>query len=634
MLESPRKQPRSRLLKKPGAGQRWVASAQLAIAIFVAYFLAARLGLFLQTHPDGVAVFWPAAGVSSGILIALGRHARWPVAIGVIAATFAANLTSDRTIWSSSAFALCNAGEALLIAWLIERYVSRDFTLTRLRHVAGFLAAALVGTAVSGVAGALAYKLLHSPDVPFLITWRHWFASDAIGIITVAPMMLGLVALARVPTPRLEVIEGCTILAAIAAMTGIIIFVLPDIWWDVVVPVELLFPLLLWLSVRCRFAFTSAAIFMISLMIVCAVTFNIGHFGKIGPVPEARIWGAQAGIVGVTLCALLLASAFAERRQHAAVVAAVLNTVEDAIITIDAKGIIKELNPAAARVFGYSPNEVIGLNVKVLMPEPYSSEHDGYLSNYLRTGQAKMIGFGREVSGRRKDGSIFPMELAVSEMTVSGRRMFTGVVRDITERKQVERHQELLVAELDHRVKNVLAQVAVVAMSTRQGSHSIDEFLRSLNGRIQSMAAAHTLLSKSGWQSVGLDALVRNQLAPYATDTNVTISGTDVMLIAAEIQAVARVLHELVTNAAKYGALSIPGGRISVRWNRRGNEAGTNLMLVWQEHGGPPVKSEIRSSYGTNLIRNLIPHELGGMVDLVFASEGVSCRIEIPIRQA
>jgi PAS domain S-box-containing protein len=595
--------------------------------------LAGRLGLSLQTQPDGVAVFWPAAGISAGILIALGRDVRWPVVIGVIAATFAANLTSDRTVWSSSAFALRNAGEALLIAWLIERYVSRDFTLTRLSHVAGFLAAVIVGTVTTAVAGALAVKLLQSPDVPFLIMWRHWFASAAIGIITVAPMMFALAALARVPTPRLEVIEGCVILAAIAAMTGIIIFVLPDIWWDVVVPVELLFPLLLWLSVRCRFAFTSAAIFVISLMIICAVTFDLGHFGKIGPVPEARIWGAQAGIVGVTLCALLLASAFAERRQHAAVVAAVLNTIADAIITIDAKGTIKDLNPAAARVFGYSPNEVIGLNVKVLMPEPYSHEHDGYLINYLRTGQAKMIGLGREVSGRRKDGSIFPMELAVSEMTVSGRRMFTGVVRDITERKQVERHQELLVAELDHRVKNVLAQVAVVAMSTRQGSHSIDEFLRSLNGRIQSMAAAHTLLSKSGWQSVGLDALVRNQLAPYATDTNITISGTDVMLIAAETQAVARVLHELVTNAAKYGALSIPGGHVSMCWNRKANGDGANLVLAWQEHGGPPVKTEIRSSYGTNLIRNLIPHELGGVVDLVFASDGVSCRIEIPIRQ-
>src|SRR5262245_62752818 len=162
------------------------------------------------------------------------------------------------------------------------------------------------------------------------------------------------------------------------------------------------------------------------------------------------------------------------------------------------------------------------------------------------------------------------MELAVSEMVLSRRRMFTGVVRDITERKQIEterkqteRHQELLVAELDHRVKNILAQVAVVAVSTRQGSHSVDDFLRSLNGRIPSMATAHTLLSKSGWQSVGLDALVRNQLAPYATDTNTTIIGNEIMLTAAEVQAVAKVLHELVTNAAKYGALSIPGGRIS-----------------------------------------------------------------------
>jgi PAS domain S-box-containing protein len=634
MLESRRKHARSRLLEKFSPGQQWLAPVRLTVAIFVSYFLAGRLGLSLQTQPDGVAVFWPAAGISAGILIALGRDARWPVVVGVMAATFAVNLTSDRTVWSSGAFALRNAGEALLIAWLIERYVSRDFTLTRLRHVAGFLAAVIVGTAITAVGGALSIKLINSPDVPFLIMWRHWLASAAIGIITVAPMMFAVAALARVPTPRLEVIEGSTVLAAIAAMTGIIIFVLPDVWWDVVVPVELLFPLFLWLSARCRLAFTSIAIFVVSLMIIFAVTFDLGHFGKVGLTPEARIWSAQAGIVGVALCALLLGAAFAERRQHAAVMAALLNTIEEAIITIDAKGVVKDLNPAAARVFGYAADEVIGRNVKMLMPEPYQSEHGGYISNYLKTGKAKMIGFGREVSGRRKDRSIFPMELAVTEMTVSGRRMFTGVVRDITERKQVEQHQELLVAELDHRVKNVLAQVAVVAMSTRQGSRSIDEFLRSLNGRIQSMAAAHTLLSKSGWQSVGLDALVRNQLAPYATDTNVTISGTDVMLIAAEIQAVARVLHELVTNAAKHGALSIPGGNVSVRWNRKANEAGANLMLVWQEHGGPPVKSGIQTSYGTNLIRNLIPHELGGRVDLAFASEGVSCQIEIPIRHA
>src|SRR5262245_65181169 len=97
----------------------WLAPVGLAVGVGVAYFLAARLSLFLQTQPDGVAVFWPAAGISSGILIAFGRDARWPVAVGVIVATIAANLTSDRNIWSSSVFALCNAGEALLIAWLI-----------------------------------------------------------------------------------------------------------------------------------------------------------------------------------------------------------------------------------------------------------------------------------------------------------------------------------------------------------------------------------------------------------------------------------------------------------------------------------------------------------------------------------
>jgi two-component sensor histidine kinase len=277
---------------------------------------------------------------------------------------------------------------------------------------------------------------------------------------------------------------------------------------------------------------------------------------------------------------------------------------------------------------------LIGRNVDVLIPDPCRREHDGYLSAYLRTGHAKVIGRGREVTGRRKDGAIFPMELAVSEMVVSRRRMFTGVVRDITERKRVEQHQQLLVAELDHRVKNILAQVAVVAVSTRQGSRSIDDFLRSLSGRIQSMAAAHTLLSKSGWQSVGLDALVRNQLAPYATDTNLTIHGTDIMLTSAEVQAVAKVLHELVTNAAKHGALSIPGGHVSVSWVRKPNGDGTKLSIVWQELDGPPVKSETRSSYGTNLIRNLIPHELGGKVDLMFPSQGVNCRIEIPVGQA
>ncbi len=199
--------------------------------------------------------------------------------------------------------------------------------------------------------------------------------------------------------------------------------------------------------------------------------------------------------------------------------------------------------------------------------------------------------------------------------------------------RRYEQHQRQLIAELDHRVKNILAQVAAVGSATRQGSRSIGEFLGSLDGRMQSMAAAHTLLSKNGWHSIRLDALVRSQLAPYMSGANITIGGPDVLLASAEIQALARVLHELATNAAKHGALSIPGGRVSLKWDLKLNGAATNLTLVWREFGGPMVAPEAQSSYGTDLIRNLIPHELGGAVDLMFAGEGVNCKIEFPLER-
>jgi two-component sensor histidine kinase len=145
------------------------------------------------------------------------------------------------------------------------------------------------------------------------------------------------------------------------------------------------------------------------------------------------------------------------------------------------------------------------------------------------------------------------------------------------------------------------------------------------------LAAAHSLLSQSGWQNVGLGALVRKQLAPYAAGENVSITGEDIMLGAAEIQAVAMVLHELVTNAVKYGSLSVPDGSVRVAWNKQRQDAVVKLVFEWRELGGPTAAAALSSGYGTNLIRDLIPHELGGAVDLVFTSNGVNCKIEIPL---
>jgi PAS domain S-box-containing protein len=126
-------------------------------------------------------------------------------------------------------------------------------------------------------------------------------------------------------------------------------------------------------------------------------------------------------------------------RDSAQRMKAILETAVEGIITIDTRGTVESLNPAACRLFGYEATEVIGRNVSMLMPSPDRERHDSYLTNYLRTGHAKIIGIGREVVGRRKDGSLFPMELAVSEMRIGDQRMFTGLVRDITERRELER---------------------------------------------------------------------------------------------------------------------------------------------------------------------------------------------------
>jgi signal transduction histidine kinase len=318
MLQDLQKPIERRLTAFAAPPRTWVGSIELAIAVGVAYFLAARLSLALITKPDGVAVFWPAAGVASGVLIALGPGALVPVAAGAIGATCVAHLLAgDPFIWAAIGFGLCNAGEAVLVAWLIQRYFGSAFSLGRLRCVLGLVAAAMVGPAISGIGGTLIFVWLHGSTAPVLTTWYHWFTADSLGIVTVAPLLIGLASAARDPPPRSEVVDGVVALVVLTLFSGVIIF-LPRQSWAIVVPIVLVFPFLLWLAARCRPAFTAAAAFIIAFTIVWATTFGIGIFGDENFPMAERILTAQAGILAVSLCAFVLAALFSERRENEA----------------------------------------------------------------------------------------------------------------------------------------------------------------------------------------------------------------------------------------------------------------------------------------------------------------------------
>jgi PAS domain S-box-containing protein len=638
LLQNLRAQTERQLPAADETARQWINAIGLTVLVGLAYFLAARLSLALLTKPDGVAVFWPASGVAAGVLIALGPSARLPVAAGAMVATIVANLLGDRTLFSALVFALCNAGEAVLTAWLVERQFGPRFTLDSLPQVLGLLLAAIVGTAVSGVGGTAGFVLFHGSTAPILTTWHHWFASDALGIVTVAPLLIGLASVAREMPSHSEIIEGIAALAALAVMSALVIF-LPREPWGTVLPIALLFPLLMWLAARCRPVFAAAAAFIITLTIVWTTTFGVGYFGDPTLPIGHRILGAQASILTVSLCAFVLAALFAERRESETALMEGEARLQEAL-TIgaviafewDARTGTSRRSANAAQILGFDSRQAL------TAPEFLARVHPDDRARF------KALIFGVRPDSpsytvtfrfTRPDGrEMWLEETSRAEFDAAGHYLrLKGLTLDITERKRAAEHQDMLVAELDHRVKNVLARVAVVAMFTREGSSSMDEYVQALNRRIQSMADAHGLLSQSRWRGVGLIDLVHSQLAPYATEANTTIGGPNITLNSAATQAVAMVLQELVTNAVKYGALSTPDGRVSVSWDRHASDkGGLGLVMTWRESGGPPLVAPSHSGYGTSLIRDLIPHELGGTVDLVFAAEGACCKIEVPLQ--
>ncbi len=295
------------------AAWTWLRSIGIATAVGVAYFLAAQLSNSLLITPETV-IFWPAAGISSGLLISLWSTARWPVLAGVIVATAAVNLLRHFDVAATAAWVLGNAAEPLIIAGLMQHYFGPRFKIDRLYCVLGLFAAAVAGTAVASTWWTFVYYWSFASLKEPTATWLHWIVSDFAGIVSVAPLIIGLLAALQRPPPRRESIESIAALGVLGAMTGVVIS-LPQDLWETVVPAALVFPILLWLAARSQPVFAAAGAFIVSMTVALTAIYGLGHFGGTGLSIGSRILQTEAIILVVACGTAVLAALFAERRE-------------------------------------------------------------------------------------------------------------------------------------------------------------------------------------------------------------------------------------------------------------------------------------------------------------------------------
>ena len=203
----------------------------------------------------------------------------------------------------------------------------------------------------------------------------------------------------------------------------------------------------------------------------------------------------------------------------------------------------------------------------------------------------------------------------------------SGVTVDITERKRAEERQNLLTREVDHRAKNALTLAQSIVRLTR--ADNVQTYVNAVEGRISALARVHTILSLSSWQGAEIGKLVAEELAPYASAGQVAFSGAEVQLQPATAQTLALALHELVTNSAKYGALSVLSGQLSVTWTIDNEQ----LDLVWLETGGPLVRVPTSRGFGTRSLMASVESQLGGQAMFDWRPEGLLCRLLVPLNR-
>jgi PAS domain S-box-containing protein len=304
--------------------------------------------------------------------------------------------------------------------------------------------------------------------------------------------------------------------------------------------------------------------------------------------------------------------------------AAIVDSSDDAIISKDLHGRITSWNKGAERIFGYTFGEAVGNSIAMLIPADRQGEESTILERFNRGERIEHY----ETIRKHKDGSRIEISLTVSPLWNAKGEIIgaSKIARDITARKRKEAQLFILAREAEHRAKNMLS--IVLASVKLSHADTADELKRAIEGRIQALANVTELLAESRWKGADLHTLITEELSPFCQHglTPCRIKGPSLILEPDTAHAIAMTLHELATNAAKYGALSAQDGRVHVEWSPTENN---QVILQWIETDGPYVEPPTRDGFGTQLMKAMIGSQLQGRITFDWRAEGLACEIVV-----
>jgi PAS domain S-box-containing protein len=306
--------------------------------------------------------------------------------------------------------------------------------------------------------------------------------------------------------------------------------------------------------------------------------------------------------------------------------ASIVESSDDAIITNDLNGIITSWNKGAERLYGYTPEETIGKPVVMLIPPNRHDEGPAILERIKRGERIEHY----ETVRQRKDRSLIDISLTVSPIKSAQGEIIgaSKVARDITERKRLQEHQRFLIRELEHRAKNLFAIIQSIINRTLVEGQTIGGAKEVLTGRLNALAQAHSLLADAGWQGASLTDIIQRQFAGFSRRVN--ISGCDIVLNTPAAQQFALAVHELATNAVKYGALSVAEGNVSIECEvKRASENGT-FSFLWKESGGPTVSAPRRKGFGSAILLDAAK-QFGQHVALNYDPDGLRYELRLSL---